>query len=436
MLIAFSVENFRSYQDRQELSMLAGSGTELMGNTLPVKDVAALASERVLKAVGIYGANASGKSNLVTAIDTFSGIISLSAKESIPKDVFPVSAFALSAQARRKPTRFSATFVVENVLYEYTAAMTRARVEFEQLIAFPKKVPQELYRRSCNADGKPEWHFSRTHFRRDKELERRTRPNSLYVSVGAQFNHELLSKVYEFFVELDIREPRSADDEFRIAAERCLRSRSFREWAGGVLRGADTGIESLIAKAADVMDQIPSDVRRQMPPSLIKRLRKQPQPMIEAVHRVPGSKRLIRWSFGRESDGTKQLFSLLGSYHDTIRGGGTVVVDELDDSLHSLLSRTLLQMVHDPKMNPKGGQLIFTTHDTTLLDPTLLRRDQIYFTERSSAGATRLYSLLEYMPRKDEALQKGYLAGRYGAVPFLGELRFEPEKASELRTKH
>jgi len=434
MLIAFSVENFRSYQDRQELSMLAGSGTELMGNTLPVKDVAALASERVLKAVGIYGANASGKSNLVRAMSTFCRIISRSAKESIAKDLLPVSAFALSAEARRKPTRFSATFVVENVLYEYTAAMTRARVEFEQLIAFPKKVPQELYRRSCNADGKAEWHFSRTHFRRDKELERRTRPNSLYVSVGAHFNHELLSKLYEFFVELDIREPRSANDEFRETAERCLSSRSFREWAGRLLRGADTGIESLMAKAADVTERIPSDVRRQMAPSLIKKLRT--HPIIEAVHRVHGSKELIHWSFGQESDGTQQLFSLLRSYHETIRGGGTVIVDELDNSLHSLLSRTLLQMVHDPKMNPKGGQLIFTTHDTTLLDPTLLRRDQIYFTERSSAGATRLYSLLEYMPRKDEALQKGYLAGRYGAVPFLGEFRFGPEKASQLRIKH
>lgn len=121
---------------------------------------------------------------------------------------------------------------------------------------------------------------------------------------------------------------------------------------------------------------------------------------------------MIRWSLDREFDGTKQLLSLLRSYYGTIWKGGTVIVDERDDSLHSLLSRKLLQMVQDPKMNPKGGQLIFTTHDTTLLEPGLLRRAPIYFTERSRVGAARLYSLLEYMPRKDEALQRGYLAGR------------------------
>jgi hypothetical protein len=406
---------------------MASTGTELVDNTMQVAGVAAIPEARVLRAVGIYGANASGKSNLVRGLRAFSAIIGRSAKESTADDPLPVVPFGLDKMAKTKPTRFCATFVVDQVLYEYEIAVTRKEVEAEQLSAFPRKLRQRLFQRTRSADGQANWQFSR-HFPRDKALEARTRSNSLYLSVGAQFNHPLLSKIYSFFGGIDFREPRNADAEYHLATVQCMRDEGFRAWAAKLLHDADTGIEELMPSTVDVTAQMPSGIRRTMPKAMLRQFRQLTmQPSILARRRIFETQEVVEWDLERESDGTKQLLSLLRSWYALTRRGNLVVIDELDASLHSRLSRQLLKMANDPSVNSKGGQLIFTTHDTTLLDPTLLRRDQIYFAERTAAGASRLYSLLDYAPRKDEALQKGYLAGRYGAVPFLGEFRFEPQ---------
>jgi AAA15 family ATPase/GTPase len=125
-----------------------------------------------------------------------------------------------------------------------------------------------------------------------------------------------------------------------------------------------------------------------------------------------------------ESDGTQRLFELLGPWQNVLEQGYTLVVDELNASMHTLMVRKLVESFQHPEINKSGAQLIFTTHDTNLLDPSLLRRDQIWFTEKDGEGASHLYSLQDYHPRKGEALEKGYLLGRYGSIPFLGEMAF------------
>ena len=143
---------------------------------------------------------------------------------------------------------------------------------------------------------------------------------------------------------------------------------------------------------------------------------------VDFTHQMIDTDSTVEFSFEEESRGTRRFFSLIGPWIDVLSFGFTVCVDELEASLHPLLTQRLIEFIHDIKLNRKGSQLIFSTHDTTLLDPELLRRDQIYFTEKGEDGATRLYSLGDYKERavrKGEALQKGYLAGRYGAIPII-----------------
>jgi len=123
--------------------------------------------------------------------------------------------------------------------------------------------------------------------------------------------------------------------------------------------------------------------------------------------------------FDQESEGTKTLFSLAGPILVALHGGGVLVVDELDRSLHTQLAKRIVTMFNDPATNPNNAQLVFNTHDTNLLDTDVLRRDQIWFTEKGSDGATRLFPLTDFRARKYENLERGYLQGRYGAVPSI-----------------
>ena len=133
--------------------------------------------------------------------------------------------------------------------------------------------------------------------------------------------------------------------------------------------------------------------------------------------------REVLLSINDESGGTQQLFSLAGPLLDVLRRGLVLVIDELDTSLHPLLMRKLVQMFHDPAINSNNAQLIFSTHDTTILDSEIFRRDQIWFVEKDRTLQTRLYPLTDFSPRKDENFGRGYLQGRYGALAFIGEWR-------------
>ena len=422
MLVAFSVQNYRSIRECQTMSLLASKSSEMRENVIDVTGVAALEGQSILRSAAVYGANASGKSNFVRALVALTEMVSGSAKESTQTDSLPVTPFRLDSVSSKLPTEFAVTFVISKVLYQYKLAVTQKRVEHEELIAYPKRKPQCLFVRSRDQAGQQHWRFSRTHFRRDKDIETRTRDNSLYVSVCAQFNHKLLTEVQGFFQNIDFRMPDTEEMEQAFTAHICLKNDGFIRWAGKQLDEMDTGIDLLEAEKRDVRSEVPAGAKKVLPVDVPEQL--QTQAIVHTVHRIPGTAKTVKWSIANESDGTKQLLTLLRSWYELMRLGRIVVVDELDASLHPLLSRKLVELANNRKTNPKGGQLVFTTHDASLLDPCLLRRDQVFFTERESTGASRLYSLLEYAPRKDEALQKGYLAGRYGAVPFLGGFGF------------
>ena len=396
MLIEFSVSNFRSIRDRQTLSLVANNRDKtLPENTVP-SEAPGLVGNSILKSIVIFGANASGKSNVVGALGFLKALVVGSATDQKPGDETGVEPFKLDHASLTAPTEFEVAFVLEQVRYRYTVVLDRDRVQEERLEAYPHGRPQRWFSRTLNPEnGAYVWRFSETNFARDTELSARTRDNALFVSVAAQFNHPQLTPIYGWF-RYHLRTvnvaPSSADFMAEVTAERLAESVKYQEFAAELLRWADLGIEDLQLDPAE-----PGHV--------------------QLLHLNPEMNEYVPFELGEESAGTQRFFKLIGPLTDTLQFGLCVIFDEFDTSLHPLLLRHLILVIHGAAVEEQGAQLILTTHDTTLLDSDLLRRDQVWFAEKDRAGATRLYPLGKHHPRKGEAIGKGYLSGRYGAVP-------------------
>lgn len=418
MLVEFRVKNFRSFAAEQRFSMVAGSGKELPDQKLKVPGIERYS---LLPSAAVLGANASGKSNLVSALDLFQYMIVR--RQSFPRgEYIPRFSFLLDTKTRDEPSEFEVTFLINGIRHQYGFVVSPERVHEEWLTVYPKGKPQAWFHRATDKSGKTKWSWSRTHLRGEKDqLAERTRENALFLSVAAQWNNPQLDRVHAWFRENLHMVTTMAGMRLSVLGKRVLEDPPFREWAERMIRVADVGIERLFAK------------RQQPVPFMLPMLEEDPEKTgrlledrveVRIERLVGGTQDSIEWGLNMESAGTNRLLSLLEPLYDSLNRGAVLVIDELDSSLHPDVTREIVRLFHDPETNPKHAQLIFTTHDSSLLDLTLFRRDQIWFTERQSSGATDLFSLDEYQPRMDEPLQKGYLGGRYGAVPVLGRLGF------------
>jgi hypothetical protein len=316
--------------------------------------------------------------------------------------------------------------VAEGVRFVFGFAVTSERVVEEYLVAYPKGVPQRWYERRYDAAKDAyEWSRPSTAFQQDRSLQSKTRPNSLFLSVGAQFNHAQLTRVYEWFakglrfIHFGLEDVFNLDLTKELIAQAKQRDRILGLVCHADLGVADAQIREREAVLGDFLDLylgtfgMGPDVQRQAKPST--RLE------VSLTHQADGVDPVALDFEKEESAGTRRFFSLVGPWMEVLDRGHTVFVDEIETSLHPNLVKELLRLFLGNEGNPKGAQVVFTTHNPLLLDGTLMRRDQVWFTEKSSAGATHLYPLTDYQPRKDEALAKGYLAGRYGAIPFMPE---------------
>ncbi|MEN4098550.1 MAG: ATP-binding protein, partial [Anaerolineaceae bacterium] len=236
---------------------------------------------------------------------------------------------------------------------------------------------------------------------KNNQVAELTRPDVLFLSNAAKFNHRQLGRVFEWFqkslrvIDADRLNPYL----YTYSAALAKNDRQAQERIRRLLAVADFGISDF-------------ELRSQ----IINRKH------LDVYMRHPiGEKSEVAFPLEEESNGTQRLFALSGPLVDVLDNGWTLFVDELDASLHPLLVRYLVELFHNQQINRRGAQLIFNTHDTTLMDGCLFRRDQIWFVEKDRQGCSHLYPLLDYSPRKDEALAKGYLLGRYGAIPFLSE---------------
>jgi len=414
MLVEFRVKNFRSLRDEQVFSLVASTDktlldTHAIGTGLKV-------APHLLKSAVVYGANASGKSNLIKALQYMRGVVVQSAGLAPGQTFDGLQRFKLDTLSASQPTEFEVTFILDGVRYQYGFAMTSQRILSEQLLVYKAFKPQRWFKRHFDVDsGKDIYDFG-PGLKGAKHLwEGATRPNALFVSMAAQLNSDALGPVFDWFdnrlVIFNELAPLSAHVSVQM-----LKQESQRKAICDFLRAADISIADIeLATKQTMIHQIRLNLATGLRE---EETREQAVDELKFHHLTEHGKAVF--DLMDESSGTRNLLFLTGPILDILNKGLTLVVDELDTSLHTLLVQALVRLFHSPDVNTGGAQLVFTTHDTALLDAYgLFRRDQIWFVEKKPDQSSVIFPLIDFSPRKNEALERGYLQGRYGGLPLL-----------------
>jgi hypothetical protein len=414
MLVEFRVKNFRSLRDEQVLSLVASKDKTLQETHTLVTGLKVAPS--LLRSAAIYGANASGKSNLIKALQYMRAVVIESATVIQPGQTYAVQPFRLNVESAGQPTEFEITFILEGVRYQYGFAMTPQRIVSEHLLVYKAFKPQRWFERHFDAKASRDVYDFGPGLKGPKNLwEGATRPNALFLSMAVQLNSEVLRPVFDWFVNGLVIFNEQAQLSPQVSIQ-MLKQAEGRKQICDFLTAADISIADIEVVTRKVPGQaVHFDL---VAGKTEVRSEEMEEHQLRFSHITEQGKAVF--DLMDESSGTRNLLFLTGPVLDILRKGLTLVIDELDTSLHTLLVRELVQLFHRPEANTGGAQLIFTTHDTSLLDaPDLFRRDQIWFVEKDRDQASALISLSEFSPRKNEALGRGYLIGRYGAVPFL-----------------
>lgn len=424
MLIEFSVTNFRSFRQRGTLSMVAAKlrsrdhGLD-SNNTFSVDEKLTL-----LRSAAIYGPNESGKSNLASAMGFMKRFVLMSAKDMQAEQPIGLEGFRLSDIPVEDPSSFEVVFRLEGKEYRYGFAANRERVIEEWLYFVPSGREVSLFRRkedSIKVNSAP------NRFSEGKGLERRTRPNALFLSVVAQFNGETARKIIRWFLDFNVIMGLADDAPLLDYTVNWIKDRERKEGILQMLHGLDINILDLkIEETRITADNMP----REIPPGLRSMLLNGSRVDVKTLHRRydkeghPSGFEEFMLS-DQESGGTQKIVALAGLLLDTLQTGKVLVVDEFDARLHPKITQTIVKLFNSDHTNPRNAQLVFMTHDTNLLDRRLLRRDQVWFMEKDSLEGTSLYSLAEFgvgTVRNDSSFKEGYIRGRFGALPFIGDL--------------
>lgn len=387
MLLEFSLTNYSSFAEVNTLYMTPTVIKEFTDNILTESTC------KSLSIAAIYGANASGKSNLLNAIATMRDLVVGDSKRNSALKL-PYNPFLFHENTAQALTRLEIEMRIEGVNYRYGIEYNAQTIEAEWLFETPKKTERLLFSRE-NQD----FDIS-NHFKEGKGLEQRTRENGLFLTVVDQFNGKIAKKIVHWFSEkLNIISGITHD---------------FRNFSLDLAQKKE--YELLLKKFFTTLDMGFEDFR------IIENGRK----TIETKHTIFDAQNQVvseKWLDMNEyeSSGTNKLFDLCGPIFDTLKNGGVLVVDELDVKLHPLLTLGIIDLFQNQDINDKKAQLIFTTHETFLLNKGKLRRDQINFVEKDRFGKSELYSLVRFREkvRNDRSFEKDYLAGSYGAAPFL-----------------
>lgn len=414
MLVEFRVKNFRSLRDEQVLSLVASTDKTLLDTH--ALDTGLKAAPHLLKSAVVYGANASGKSNLIKALHYMRGVVQESAALQPDQTFGRLQPFKLDAASGSQPTEFEVTFILDGVRYQYGFAMTSQRIVSEHLLVYKAFKPQRWFERHFDAESGKDLYDFGSGLKGAKNLwEGATRPNALFLSMAVQLNSDTLRPVFDWFANrlVIFNEQSQLSPQFSM---KMLKQETQRKAICEFLRAADISIADIeITTKQAMVHTINFDL------ATGKREELASEQLVDEIkfHHVTEHGKAV-FDLADESGGTRNLLFLTGPILDILNKGLTLVVDELDTSLHTLLVQALVRLFHRPEVNTGGAQLIFTTHDTSLLDAYgLFRRDQIWFVEKRPDQSSLLYPLLDFSPRKNEALERGYLQGRYGALPFL-----------------
>ncbi len=420
MLMRFSVANHYSIRDHQELSLVASSLRDRATQLISVEGL----REKFLPVVGIYGANASGKSNFLWAINFMCKAILHSHTGGSAAGGVPRHPFLLDAEARQAPSQFDCDVLIDGIRYHYGFVIDDQKVLEEWLYVYPARKRQVWFVRRWDSD--PVFLFGKALRGKNQTIRSLTRDNALFLSAAAQNNHEQLSKVYEHFkntLMFRLTPTTRPDPRTSLYLEKDEEKKRIIDF----LRMADIGIATsqmeeikLSEDSAPFYEDLTSLIKKyvkddiELPPM-------EDTKTLKLGHRASGGEHIFL-ELEAESRGTLRLLSILGPIFEALKKGGTIVIDELNTSMHPLLSRKLIELFGSSNSNTSGAQFIFTTHDTNLICGDVLRRDQVWFTEKDKEGATHLFPLTDFRTRNTDNVERGYLQGRFGAIPFLGEM--------------
>ena len=415
MLVQFTVENFLTIRDKVYLSLEPSKDSEHPENLITKGDYKAVNS------VAIYGANASGKSSLFKAITVALIMIRNSNNVQIT-DKLPMTPFKFDFESRNKPTSFEFTFIAKDGRkYIYGFSATTEKVVEEYLYCYNTSKPTLLF--DLNENEKPK--FNRAYKVKLEAAYQMNTANKLFLATATTWNVECTKSPFEWLAEsidtfTDVMELGGVAFEKYRTDE----NRKYIEFTKNLLKQADINISSIEVDAKEVVGgpALPFQIVVQgkiIPPNEGKHYDVE----ITTGHTVVdenGEKTEFSLTLQEESIGTQLLFFYGPLLKDAFEKGKTIVLDEIDKSMHPSFVKFIMNLFTDPDVNKNGAQLIVTTHETGILSLEMFRRDQIYFTEKDSkSGVTDLYSLDEFSVRKTENIEKGYLMGRYGAIPFL-----------------
>lgn len=428
MLLRFSCTNFRSFRDKQEISLVAvRTRSEKPDKHLIETRIKGV---RGLRCAAIYGPNGSGKSNLLKAMAQFSVIISASQKRWDSSDKIPNwDPFLLDENSKTGETEFEASFAIDDVEYRYGFRFNETSISEEWLYEYAPKERTLFRRKTINGIVEVDFIGRNLTGSTLETIRQLTRANSLFLSAAAQNNYEKLAIIQKWFVDrFNIINGQDCTRMLPFTANLC-KQEEVKDRVKKLINFADFGIEDFEV----VEEEAPEDFKKMITAMLLAAKEANPEMAEKIADREMFRHSEVRMMHrGREgksyplnvnqqSRGTLAYFSVLGPLLNELKDGSVLLIDELESSMHPHLVSRLVQLFNDPDLNPNGAQVIFTTHNTDILDPQILRRDQVWFTEKSQEGSSILYPLTEYKPRKDQNIELAYLQGRFGAIPFLDD---------------
>jgi AAA15 family ATPase/GTPase len=400
MLLEFSVTNFRSIKEKQTLSFLKTKlKSDNLGGNYTTITLSTGKTLDVLNTAVIYGANASGKSNIVLALDVMVDIIR--GKHIIPFDdseIYNIVPFLLDRDSKNFPTELEIDFIDSNgVRFVYGFSVTREKIIDEWLYQYPKGRPQVLIDR----ENTNTWGTTTALKGHKKTWQQNTIDNRLFLNVAKDLNSEQLNNVYNSILSI---KPILDDFNKDNTSRKLNNNKEYKSNVLNFINIADKNIIDIEVKEdEDYIFYPPHEEYDQFD--------------VYITRKIDDS--IIKFNIYKESSGTQKIFALVSQWLDVLENGYTLILDELQNSLHPKLVEYLVKMFHNPKLNKNGAQLIFTTHETSLLDQNIFRRDQIWFCEKEN-NATEVFSLADFKVRKGvDDIEKAYLSGRYGAVPNL-----------------
>mgnify|MGYP005929127771 CR=1 FL=1 len=420
MLLEFSVSNFRSIKDEQTLSMLAESSQAKPDNMASV-ELSAGGCLSVLKSAVIYGANASGKTNIIKAFFACISFIQRSATNIVGDAITCYDPFLFEQTTASSPIGFKLQFIgTDKIKYSYQFSYNRYEIISEILDYYPKGQKANLFTRTNSEGETTHSHvISLTKNVTNQRIKKEVFKNQLYLSqFGSTIVHEQLTEIYLFFKNIDVWNSQNS-----------VYTKNMQEkLSSDLLEPQNEALRKRLIKLIQISDTKIEDIRISREPSSDKTRPQKNEYALFGQHSLFENDKKIgnkKLPFREESAGSNVLFAIGGYILKKLETGGIMFIDELDNSLHPKLTKFLVKLFSNPISNPKNAQLVCATHEVTLLDKDMFRMDQVWFTEKNKFGASELYSIKDFDGvREGIPFDKWYYNGKFGGEPKIKEIEF------------